>query len=57
MAMTVEGTNAPSNYSGPHMSKKTAAVTSPRMSDEAVKAKTGKVWKEWFAILDLAGAK
>ncbi len=27
------------------------------MSDEAVKAKTGKVWKEWFAILDRAGAK
>lgn len=28
---------------------------SPRMSDEAVKAKTGKNWKEWFAILDKAG--
>lgn len=27
------------------------------MSDEAVKAKTGKTWKEWFAILDKAGAK
>jgi uncharacterized protein YndB with AHSA1/START domain len=27
------------------------------MSDAAVKAKTGKVWKEWFAILDKAGAK
>lgn len=27
------------------------------MSDEAVKAKTGKVWKEWFSILDKAGAK
>lgn len=27
------------------------------MSDDAVKAKTGKVWKEWFAILDRAGAK
>ena len=27
------------------------------MSDEAVKAKTGKVWKEWFAVLDKAGAK
>ena len=26
------------------------------MSDEAVKAKTGKAWKEWFAILDKAGA-
>jgi len=30
---------------------------SPRMSDDAVKAKTGKTWKEWFAILDKAGAK
>jgi uncharacterized protein YndB with AHSA1/START domain len=29
----------------------------PRMSDEAVKAKTGKTWKEWFTILDKAGAK
>ena len=29
----------------------------PGMSDEAVKAKTGKVWKEWFAILDKWGAK
>ncbi len=25
-------------------------------SDEALKARTGKVWKEWFAILDAAGA-
>ena len=29
----------------------------PRMSDEAVKAKTGKTWKEWFALLDKAGAR
>ena len=29
----------------------------PRMSDEAVKAKTGKTWSEWFKILDAAGAK
>ncbi len=28
-----------------------------RMSDEAVKAKTGKTWAEWFKILDAAGAK
>jgi uncharacterized protein YndB with AHSA1/START domain len=28
----------------------------PRMSDDAVKAKTGKTWKQWFAILDKAGA-
>jgi hypothetical protein len=28
-----------------------------RMSDDAVKAKTGKIWKEWFAILDKAGAR
>lgn len=27
------------------------------MSDEAVKAKTGKNWKQWFTILDKAGAK
>ncbi len=28
-----------------------------RSSDAAVKAKTGKVWAEWFKILDTAGAK
>jgi hypothetical protein len=28
-----------------------------RSSDEAVKAKTGKVWADWFRILDKAGAK
>jgi uncharacterized protein YndB with AHSA1/START domain len=27
------------------------------ISDAAVKAKTGKVWNEWFKILDAAGAK
>ena len=27
------------------------------MSDEALQAKTGKAWKEWFAILDKAGAE
>ena len=28
-----------------------------QIGDEAVKAKTGKVWAEWFKILDHAGAK
>ena len=28
-----------------------------RISDEAVKAKTGKTWEEWFRILDAAKAK
>ncbi len=28
-----------------------------RMSDAAVQASTGKNWKEWFAILDQAGAR
>lgn len=36
---------------------KTAKANTPRMSDEAVKTKTGKTWKEWFATLDRAGAK
>src|SRR5678815_4848612 len=27
------------------------------MSDEAVLAKTGKNWKQWFAIIDKAGGK
>src|ERR1700752_48217 len=34
-----------------------ATKNTPRMSDEAVSAKTGKTWKEWFAILDKEGAK
>jgi hypothetical protein len=38
------------------MAKATTKQAAPRMSDEAVKAKTGKTWKEWFAILDKAGA-
>ena len=29
----------------------------PKIGDEALKAKTGKVWKEWFAVLDKANAK
>jgi hypothetical protein len=28
-----------------------------RISDEAAEAKTGKVWEEWFTILDTWGAK
>lgn len=27
------------------------------MSDEAVRAKTGRDWSEWFAVLDAAGAQ
>jgi len=29
----------------------------PRMSDEAVEAKTGKTWSRWFKHLDAAGGK
>lgn len=32
-------------------------ATAPRMSNAAVKAKTGKAWAEWFKILDKAGAR
>src|SRR6185503_7619402 len=32
-------------------------ATAPRMSDEAVKAKTGNGWAEWFKLLDQGGAK
>jgi len=39
------------------MATKSKAGATPRLSDEAVHAKTGKTWKEWFAILDKAGAK
>lgn len=27
------------------------------MSDEAVSVKTGKSWREWFSLLDMAGAR
>jgi len=30
---------------------------SERMSDEAVRAKTGKTWDEWLSVLDAAGAR
>jgi len=30
---------------------------SARIGDAAVKAKTGKVWNEWFKVLDAAGGK
>lgn len=33
------------------------ATTKPRMSDEAVEAKTGKTWSSWFKLLDAAGAR
>src|SRR5437867_3880146 len=39
------------------VSKAKAGKQSPRMSDEAVKSKTGKTWKDWFAFLDKAGAR
>ena len=32
-------------------------ASAERMSDAAVQAKTGKMWNEWFAILDSAGAR
>ena len=34
-----------------------AATPSPRLSDAAVEAKTGKPWQEWFGVLDAAGAR
>lgn len=34
-----------------------ATKTKPRMSDDAVRTKTGRAWAEWFKLLDKAGAK
>lgn len=39
------------------MKKAEKPAMARRVGDEALKAKTGKAWKEWFAILDKAGAK
>lgn len=34
-----------------------ATKQTTQMSDEAVQAKTGKNWAEWFELLDAAGAQ
>jgi uncharacterized protein YndB with AHSA1/START domain len=39
------------------MTTKAIKPAAPRMSDDAVKAKTGKTWKQWFTLLDKAGAR
>ena len=39
------------------MAKEAPVAVAPSMSDAAVRAKTGKTWPEWFAILDAAGAQ
>lgn len=36
---------------------KSSLPTKSRISDEAVKARTGKDWKQWFSLLDKASAK
>src|SRR6185503_15023246 len=41
----------------PTTASKTTKNQGPRMSDAAVQAKTGKDWKQWFAVLDKAGAR
>jgi hypothetical protein len=38
------------------MNDSNESESSQAISDEAVRAKTGKAWPEWFAILDAAGA-
>ena len=37
--------------------KDTKPTPSPKMSDEAVAAKTGKNWKQWFNLIDKAGGR
>lgn len=37
--------------------KDSKPTSAPKMSDEAVAAKTGKNWKQWFAIIDKAGGR
>lgn len=39
------------------MAAKKLPAYKPKMSDSAVKAKTGRDWKGWFTLLDKAGAK
>lgn len=37
--------------------KKTEARNASRVSDEAVRSKTGRTWAEWFEVLDREGAR
>lgn len=37
--------------------KKTTAEKTAGIGDEAVQARTGKTWQQWFKVLDAAGAK
>lgn len=46
--------NAPSSRDG--ISKTAVDLKFAGVGNEAVRAKTGKNWKEWFALLDKAGA-
>jgi hypothetical protein len=39
------------------MSVAAAPKVAPSMSDAAVKAKTGKTWRQWFTLLDRAGGR
>jgi hypothetical protein len=39
------------------MSSRASSVKKRSMSDEAVAAKTGRTWGEWFKLLDAAGAR
>ncbi len=39
------------------MGKKKGGKRAGRAGDAAVQARTGKTWREWFKILDAAGAK
>jgi hypothetical protein len=37
--------------------KEAKTSVAPKMSDEAVVAKTGKNWKQWFTLIDKAGGR
>ena len=39
------------------MKRAIKAKYTPSMSDRAVESKTGRTWKQWFALLDRAGAR
>jgi hypothetical protein len=46
------------NWEKAFMARKDPATKmTGRIGDEAVRAKTGKTWSQWFDILDKAGAK
>src|SRR5262245_42305997 len=47
----------PRRYKTPAMATTASHARKAGVSDEAVRAKTGKTWPQWFKLLDARGAR